>query len=134
MCDYRQLLWTKDLRMNTVHVRDVCRALWHLKDHGESGQVFNLADKTNTSEPMSRAMSLLTPVTALAQGTISDMVSSIFDVKHDYFGQVLSNLARLNMSSAVEESNEKHLEPWSQACAADGITNTPLSPYIDQVG
>ena len=36
------------------------------------------------------------------------------------------------MSSATEESNEKHLAPWSDACAADGISNTPLSPYLDQ--
>ena len=36
------------------------------------------------------------------------------------------------MTSAVEESNEKHLAPWSTACARDGIENTPLSPYIDK--
>ena len=46
---YLQLLWTKDLKMNTVHVRDVCRGLWHLKDVGENGEVFNMADKSNTS-------------------------------------------------------------------------------------
>lgn len=36
------------------------------------------------------------------------------------------------MASATEESNEKHLAPWSEACSKDSITNTPLSPYIDQ--
>lgn len=36
------------------------------------------------------------------------------------------------MSSATEESNEKHLGPWSEACARDAILNTPLSPYLDQ--
>ena len=36
------------------------------------------------------------------------------------------------MTSATEESNEKHLAPWSEACTRDGVTNTPLSPYIDQ--
>lgn len=36
------------------------------------------------------------------------------------------------MPSATEESNEKHLAPWSDACTRDGVTNTPLSPYIDQ--
>lgn len=39
---------------------------------------------------------------------------------------------QLNMAGATDESNEKHLEPWSVACQRDGITNTPLSPYIDQ--
>lgn len=36
------------------------------------------------------------------------------------------------MSGATDESNEKHLAPWSMACARDGIANTPLSPYLDQ--
>ena len=44
-----KLLWSKDLRMNTVHVRDVVRALWHLRDAGPPGEVYNLADKGETS-------------------------------------------------------------------------------------
>ena len=35
--------------MNTIHVHDVCRALWFLKDHGENREVYNLVDKGNTS-------------------------------------------------------------------------------------
>lgn len=36
------------------------------------------------------------------------------------------------MASATEQSNEKHLAPWSAACQGDGISNTPLTPYLDQ--
>ena len=36
--------------MNTVHVRDVVRALWHLKDAGPPGEIYNLVDKGETSE------------------------------------------------------------------------------------
>lgn len=43
-----QLLWTKDLRMNTVHVVDVCRAIWHVCQHGRRGEIFNLADKSDS--------------------------------------------------------------------------------------
>ena len=39
---------------------------------------------------------------------------------------------QLHMSGATEESNEKHLAPWSAACHRDNISNTPLSPYMDQ--
>ena len=38
--------------MCTVHVNDACRALWHLSNHGNSGDVFNLADKSNTSKTL----------------------------------------------------------------------------------
>lgn len=37
------------------------------------------------------------------------------------------------MDSTVEDCNEKHLSPWSEACEKDGIHTTPLSPYLDQV-
>ena len=40
---------------------------------------------------------------------------------------------QLNMANTVEDSNEKHLAPWSAACERDGTYTTPLSPYLDQV-
>ena len=45
-----QLLWTKDLHMDTVHVHDMCRAMWHIKDIGNNGEVFNVVDKGQSSE------------------------------------------------------------------------------------
>ena len=39
---------------------------------------------------------------------------------------------QLHMAGATEDCNEKHLTPWSQACSRDGISNTPLSPYLDR--
>lgn len=110
-----KLLWTKELHINTVHVSDVVRGLWHLHDNGEVQQIYNMVDKCNTT-----------------QGTISQMVSALFQIEHGYVGTMLSNLAKLHMAGATEESNEKHLEPWSVACHRDGIVNTPLSPYMDQ--
>jgi len=35
--------------MNTVHVEDVVKALWFLCQNGKCGEVFNLADKSETS-------------------------------------------------------------------------------------
>lgn len=52
LAEKMKLLWTKDLKMNTVHVRDVVRALWHLKDAGPPGEIYNLVDKGETSEEM----------------------------------------------------------------------------------
>ncbi len=45
-----QLLWTKDLHMNTVHVSDMCKALWHLRDQGNNGEIYNVVDDGNSSE------------------------------------------------------------------------------------
>jgi dTDP-D-glucose 4,6-dehydratase len=43
-----EFLWDKDLKMNTVHVRDVCAALWHLGQNGKVGEIYNLADSGDT--------------------------------------------------------------------------------------
>lgn len=110
-----KLLWTEKLRLNTVHVNDVARALWHVALHGEQGAIYNVADPADST-----------------QGTITAMISQLFGIKSDYHGSIVSNLARLNMKDAVEDANEKHTCPWSDMCAASGVTNTPLSPFIDQ--
>ena len=110
-----KLLWTSNLRMSTVNAKDVARAIWYLCDKGEVSSVYNLADKSEST-----------------QGSISELVCQIFGIEYDFAGSVISNMARLNMSGAVEDSNEKHLAPWSEACIRDKIENTPLSPYLDQ--
>jgi len=43
------MLWTRDYKLSTVHVYDVVRALWHLCYHGNIGDVYNVADKGDTS-------------------------------------------------------------------------------------
>lgn len=43
-----KFLWSGDLKINTVHVHDVAKALFHLCKHGEAGAVYNLSDKSNT--------------------------------------------------------------------------------------
>ncbi|XP_074661238.1 uncharacterized protein LOC141913919 [Tubulanus polymorphus] len=109
------LLWTKDLRMNTVDVRDVCSAIYHLCYHGDSGHVFNLVDKNCTT-----------------QGVINELISSIFRIQYDYAGTVVSNMARLNMQNVVADINSKHMAPWASMCRSSGIDNSPLNPYLDQ--
>ncbi|EGG20339.1 NAD-dependent epimerase/dehydratase family protein [Cavenderia fasciculata] len=110
-----QFLWTGDLRYNTVHVVDVCRALWLLAQKAPNGAVYNLADKGDT-----------------AAEDISKILEKVFAIKTGFAGSILSNLAKLNLKDICEEANNKHLKPWSDLCKEKGITNTPLTPYIDQ--
>ncbi|KAK3095479.1 hypothetical protein FSP39_015159 [Pinctada imbricata] len=110
-----KMLWTKDLKMNTVHVDDVCRAVCHLCNHGKRGETYNIVDSGDTT-----------------QGKISEAVADIFEIRYDFVGSVMSNMAKVNMSSVVEDINEKHMGPWADACNRDGISNTPLTPFIDQ--
>jgi len=111
-----EFLWDKDLRMNTVHVRDVCTAIWHLAFNGSVGTTYNLADKNGTT-----------------QGTIAQLLEKIFGIKTSFLGFLASKAATsLAMKAVAEHANEKHLKPWSDLCKASGIVNTPLTPYLDE--
>lgn len=110
-----KFLWDKNLKMNTVHVRDVCKALWHISQKGQIGAVYNLADKSDTD-----------------QGSFNTILSAIFGIETDFWGTMASNLAKVNFKGVTEEVNDKHLKPWSDLCKAAGILNTPLTPYLDQ--
>ncbi|KAK0087143.1 hypothetical protein PV325_001656 [Microctonus aethiopoides] len=111
-----KLLWSPGLHMNTVHVKDVARAMWFVANRTDTiGQIYNIVDDSDST-----------------QGSISAMVSELFNINHDYWGTALSTLAKTDMNTVVEEVNDKHMGPWAEACNKDGIENSPLSPYIDQ--
>jgi len=112
-----EFLWDKEMKINTVHVTDVCRALWHLTNHGNSGEIYNLADENDTD-----------------QASANVLLSEIFGIKTSCMGTIKTNLAKaaLSMKRVAETANEKHLTPWSELCKSKGITNTVLSPYLDE--
>jgi len=110
-----KFLWTGDLKMSTVHVRDVCSALWHLSQNAELGTTWNLADKNETN-----------------QEKINTILEKLFNIKTGFLGSLISKAASLKLKAVTEEINDKHLKPWSDLCKKANIANTPLTPYIDQ--
>ncbi|XP_066146628.1 uncharacterized protein [Euwallacea fornicatus] len=108
-----KLLWNEALKMQTVHVEDVCRAILFLYEREDTlGNVYNLVDDGDTT-----------------QGLISNILAELFNVKVDYYGKIVS--ACVDIESAVEEANDRHLVPWAEACRRDHIENTPLTPHMD---
>ncbi|KAJ3239239.1 hypothetical protein HDU81_006344 [Chytriomyces hyalinus] len=120
-----KLLWTKDLKINTVHVSDVVRAMWGATVQVEDGglrkepitkpELYNVCDKSESD-----------------QGSINEVIKSIFGIETGFQGTIISQFAKLNLESITEDVNEKHLEPWAQLCKEGGINSTPLTPYLDK--
>ncbi|XP_013137726.1 PREDICTED: sterol-4-alpha-carboxylate 3-dehydrogenase, decarboxylating [Papilio polytes] len=107
-----KLLWTAELKMNTVHVEDVCRAAWTLALAPEAqGQVYHVVDEADSS-----------------QGSLAKLVSEIFKIKHDYYGTAISTLAKTDISAVVEQANDTHLSAWADICRRHDIPHTPLEP------
>ncbi|KAL8780795.1 MAG: hypothetical protein Q9194_000728 [Teloschistes cf. exilis] len=119
-------LWTKDLRVNTVHVQDVCSAalaaakwcasLPPTQEASLPNRTFNIVDAGDTS-----------------QGTLATIFSDIFDLKTGFQGSLISSFARFNMDSVVDDVNEEILGPWAEALKDAGVTDSgPLSPFMEK--
>jgi nucleoside-diphosphate-sugar epimerase len=122
-------LWTKDMRVNTVEINDVCRALWAIVewyavankpnwDEKTMGKVptFNVVDKGQTS-----------------QGTIAELIGEIFGIKTGFQGQLISTFAKMNIDSVVDDINDEVLGPWADLLEQAGITRPgPLTPFMEK--
>ncbi|KAJ3399720.1 hypothetical protein HDU80_007657 [Chytriomyces hyalinus] len=120
-----KLLWTKDLKINTVHVSDVVRAMW--------GATVQVADGGLRKEPITKPeLYNVCDKSESDQGSINEVIKSIFGIETGFQGTIISQFAKLNLESITEDVNEKHLEPWAQLCKEGGINSTPLTPYLDK--
>ncbi|KAL5345669.1 hypothetical protein ACLOAV_009423 [Pseudogymnoascus australis] len=121
-------LWTKDLKVNTVHVDDVARALWTACEWQAKGKAgwdastmgavptFNVVDHTNTN-----------------QGQLATHITEIYDIKTGFVGSLLSTFARMNMDHVLEDINEHVMGPWADLLSDAGITRPgPLGPYLEK--
>jgi len=110
-----KFLYDGELRLNTVHVRDVSKALLHLAQNGKIGEVYNLADKNDTD-----------------QQKINVILEKIYGIKTGYTNK-MQNLFATNVSlkMVTEQVNDKHVQPWVAMCKEENINYTPLSPYLD---
>jgi len=110
-----RFLWDAGLRLHTVHVSDVCGAMWHVAVISKPAATYNLAD-----------------CSASTQGTINTALEGIFRIQTGFAGSIASNGIKLaGLKSFSEHANEKHMVPWGEMCKAAGILNTPLTAHID---
>ncbi len=122
-------LWSRDLRVNTVHIDDVVRGLWAVAAWYAAGQAgwdpatmggriptFNMVDEGHTS-----------------QGIMAALIGDIFDIETGFQGTIISTFARLNLDSVVADVNDELLQPWADLLQDAGITRAgPISPFVEK--
>ena len=60
-------------------------------------------------------------------------IAKIFGIKTGFHGTIVSQFAKLNLNSAVDEENDELLHPWGELLAAANITRPgPIAPYLEQ--
>ncbi|KAJ8542401.1 hypothetical protein ON010_g12412 [Phytophthora cinnamomi] len=110
-----KLLWDAEMRVNTVHVFDVCQALWHVTTAGSDGEIYNLVDKNDTN-----------------QAKINAVLEEIFHIKTGFIGKLVSNLARVRLADVVDDANEKHMQPWADLCSVRATYASNSRAFTDR--
>jgi nucleoside-diphosphate-sugar epimerase len=109
-----EFLWGSSLKLNTVHIDDVCAAIWHACTTLEAGTIYNLADSGDTTA-----------------GKINTILGRLFGCSTGFRSSLVSRAASVNLQYAAEHANNQHIPGWRDVCMESKISNTPLTPYID---
>lgn len=118
-------LWSKDLRINTVHVLDVCSAAWKAADwcsrnppteqSSMTDRAFNIVDNGDTR-----------------QETLASIISNIFNIRTGFQGSFISSFAKMNLDSVIDDVNDDVLQPWADMMKSSGVDRSPLSPFMEK--
>lgn len=137
-------LWSEDLRINTVHVEDMARALWAAAKWRSTNSTIPSSSPTITRRPTlgskgEDAPSGNVPIFNIvdhgetSQGKLAELVSQAFNIKTGFQGTLVSSFARFNLEHVVDDVNEESLQPWADMLEKKGITKPgPLSPFLEK--
>ncbi|KAN0083563.1 hypothetical protein V8E54_002651 [Elaphomyces granulatus] len=121
-----ELLYTKDLKLNTLYIKDAARALWIAAEWraskgplvpGDSTPImFNVVDHNDTR-----------------QAHIAEVLSTVFDLKCSFLGSIVSQFAKLNLGDVVDDINEVSLQAWADLLAEKQIARPgPINPFLEK--
>lgn len=153
-------LWSEDLRINTVYVEDVARALWKAAEWRAANSTVPAdavaALESPTSPRRSSVISALSPTSPTfpssplqyknnvpifnivdhgrtSQGTLATIISQVFGIKTGFQGSLISQFAKMHLESVVDDLNEDILQPWADMLAKKEVTRPgPLSPFLEK--
>lgn len=116
-----ELLYTKDLKLNTLYVKDAASALWKAAEWRANTKnatqiAFNVVDHGDTR-----------------QGHLAEALDIVFGLKCSFLGSVASQFAKLNLDQVVDDMNEVSLQGWAELLEAKGIQRPgPISPFLER--
>jgi len=107
--------WFEETKINTVHVTDCAKAIWHIAANGTVGSVYNLADKNDTD-----------------QKKLNGILEKIFGIKIGHMGTITSEAIKLmSTENILEEVNGELIPTWVKMSKEAKLDYTPLSPCLD---
>ncbi len=106
-------------------------------------------NKTQVEHELINIWNTVTDTFHTDQEVINRHLQSIFKIDTGYHSTAITAMAKvgllftsqfylltlyrkLDLNAVVEAVNEKHLGPWAEIIQQNGISATPLSPYLDK--
>lgn len=117
-------LYTKDLKVNTLHVKDAASALWRAAewragksvDDPSLPEFFNVVDHNDTH-----------------QGDVTNALSEVFGINFSFIGSLVSQLAKMNLDDVVDEMNEVSLQTWAELIEKAKIERPgPIGTFLER--
>jgi len=125
-----ELLYTKDVKVNTLHVKDAASALWAaaewrasrgklgktgVPDDPDTPVAFNVVDHNDTR-----------------QEHVAKVLSEVFGLKVTFTGTLVSQLAKMNLDEIVDDLNEVSLQTWAELIEKSNIQRPgPIGPFVE---
>jgi nucleoside-diphosphate-sugar epimerase len=107
--------WFEDLKIPTVHVLDVVKALWHVAINANAGSIFNVVDKNETD-----------------QKKLNALLEKLFGIKTGHLNLLKSEgMKLLSMESILSDINGENIKVWLDLVNGAKLEFSPLSPYLD---
>ncbi|MDI1488256.1 MAG: hypothetical protein OHK93_007530 [Ramalina farinacea] len=125
-------LWGKSLRVNTVHIEDVCTAAW------AAAQWASLHPTSSTSTQKQKMNDVAFNITDdgdLSQEKLASLFHTIFAIETGFQNTLINQFAKMNLDAVVGEVNEEILQPWADLLKAKGLNagqGSPLSPFMEK--
>lgn len=131
-----ELLYTKDVKVNTLHVKDAASALWTAAEwRARKGKL----DKNDSSVPgMFKDSSMLVAFNVVdhnntQQEHVANALAEVFNLKVTFTGTLVSQLAKMNLDDVVDDMNEVSLQTWAELVAKSNIERPgPIGPFLER--
>ncbi|KAJ5719032.1 hypothetical protein N7493_007487 [Penicillium malachiteum] len=131
-----ELLYTKDVKVNTLHVKDAASALWRAAEwRANLGKL----DRSDPSIPdlfkdpeMPVAFNVVDH-NDTQQQHVANALAEVFNLKVSFLGSLASQLAKMKLDDVVDEMNEVSLQEWADLVEKSNIVRPgPIGPFLER--
>ena len=131
-----ELLYNKDVKVNTLHVKDAAAALWKAAEwRANVGKLDS--DSPNIpsifKDPSKVVAFNVVDHNDTKQQHLAEALTEVFNIKVSFVGSLASQLAKLNLDDMLDDMNEVSLQEWAELIAKKEIPRPgPISPFIER--